>query len=872
MEPLGDGPAMLRLQCDRLEDEEVEGALRKCHAVGRHRMLPFGFDKSIVVPLVEAQGGTQPRGLSTAQPEPARTGARPIQGLPRRDTVIADGDAGGCVTSRVGRVGMLLFVNLGLASAAFPQTVTGTVRDETGGGLQGVTVEAHVPDADVKSTVTDASGSYRLELLPGRFELTFALVNFASVKRPIALTAGASPAPVNIVMHLALSADVIVTGKRTFTNLADAERPAENPVGIAQAASPGAITARERDARPIMRTGEVLETVPGVVISQHSGEGKANQYYLRGFNLDHGTDFATTVAGMPVNLPTHGHGHGYSDLSFMIPELVSGVQFSKGPYFADQGDFATAGAANINYVTSLDRPIARIGGGDEGFGRALLAASRKAGSGQLLAALEVLHNDGPWVNPDDYRKINAVARYSRGDAVNGFSITGMAYRGTWHSTDQVPQRAIDTGLVTRFGAIDSSDGGQSYRYSGTIEWQRTRRNASTKVTAYGIAYDLSLFSNFTFFLEDPVRGDQFEQADHRFIGGGKVTHRLLGHWRGHETQNTLGVVLRNDTITNVGLYHTVERTRVSATRQDAVKQTSAAVYAQNETAWSPWLRTLAGVRMDGYRFDVDSIDPANSGTASAGLVSPNGGAAIGPFHGTEFYANTGLGFHSNDARGSTITRDSVAGDPARRVTPLVHATGTEFGVRTVAVPHLQSSVALCTLNLDSELIFAGDAGMTYAGRPSHRHGVEWANYYTPRPWLIFDADVSWSHARFTDVDPDGDRVPGSIVTAFSAGLTVDSIRNVFGSIRSRYVGPRPLVEDDSVRSKATSLISFEAGYKFSPRVRLSLDVFNLFNAADSDIDYYYVSRLPGEAAEGVNDIHLHPALPRTTRLNLIVTF
>jgi len=768
-----------------------------------------------------------------------------------------------------------LFVTLGLAAAASAQAVTGTVRDETGGALPGVTVEASVADADVKSIVTDASGSYRLELSPGRFELTFALVNFASVKRPIALTAGASPASVNVVMHLALSADVIVTGKRTFTNLADAERPAEDLVGIAQAASQGAITARQLDGRPVMRTGEVLETVPGVMISQHSGEGKANQYYLRGFNLDHGTDFATTLAGMPVNLPTHGHGHGYSDLNFMIPELISGVQFSKGPYFADQGDFATAGAANINYVTSLDRPIVRIGGGEEGFGRALFAASRKAGQGQLLGAFDVQHNDGPWVNPDDYRKINAVARYSRGDTVNGLSITGMAYRGKWNSTDQVPQRAIDSGVLDRFGAIDTTDGGETYRYSGTVDWQRTRGNASTKVTAYGIGYDLRLFSNFTFFLDDPVDGDQFEQADHRLITGGKVTHRRLGHWLGHETQNSIGVVLRNDIITNVGLYHTVARTRVSTTRQDAVQQTSAAVYVQNETVWSSWLRTLAGVRMDGYRFDVDSIDPANSGTASAGLVSPKGGAVIGPFHGTEVYANAGLGFHSNDARGATITRDPVTGETADRVTPLVRAKGTEVGVRTVAVPHLQSSVSFWTLSLDSELIFVGDAGTTAAGRPSHRYGVEWANYYAPRPWLMFDVDYSWSRAHFTDADPalrPGDRVPGSIVTAFSAGVTVDGIRNVFGSIRSRYFGPRPLVEDDSVQSHATSLINLEAGYRFSPRVRLSLDVFNLLNAADSDIDYYYASRLPGQPAEGVNDIHLHPALPRTARLNLIVAF
>jgi outer membrane receptor protein involved in Fe transport len=744
------------------------------------------------------------------------------------------------------------------------------VRDETGGALPGVLVEAHGAGPETR-TETSAAGAYRLELAAGQYELTFTLINFGSVRRPIAVSARSLP-PINVVMHLSLNADVTVTGTRTFTNLADAENPAGNLVGIAHSASQGAITARQLEARPIMRTGEVLETVPGVVISQHSGEGKANQYYLRGFNLDHGTDFSTTVAGMPVNMPTHGHGHGYSDLNFMIPELVSGVQFSKGPYFPEQGDFTTAGAANINYVTSLDRPIVRVGGGGEGYGRVLAAASPNVGRGRLLAAFELQHNDGPWENPDDYRKINGLVRYSHGDTVNGTSITGMAYRGRWNSTDQVPRRAIDSGLIDRFDALDASDGGDSYRYSGTLEWQRTRGSAVTKIAAYGIGYDLNLFSNVTFFLDDPEAGDQFQQADHRFVSGGKITYRRLGHWLDRETQNSIGATLRNDHITNVALYHTERRQRLGTTRQDSVLQTSVAGFGQNETEWAPWLRTTAGIRVDGYRFDVESIDPANSGTEFAGLVSPKAGAVFGPFRGTELYANAGLGFHSNDARGATITRDPATGEPAERVTPLARATGAEIGVRTVAIPHLQSSLAVWSLGLESELIFVGDAGTTEAGRPSHRYGVEWANYFSPRPWLTFDADVSWSHPHFTDDDRAGDFIPGSIQTTISAGATIDAIRNVFGSVRARYFGPRPLVEDDSVRSKATALVNLEAGYKFSNRVRLSLDVFNLLDAADSDIDYFYASRLPGEPDGGVTDIHLHPTLPRTARLALTVGF
>jgi hypothetical protein len=766
-------------------------------------------------------------------------------------------------------LGVLLFAGTAVAQTS---EVVGVVRDETGGLLPGVVVELTMDAGGARQTVTDAQGAYRFDnLTPGEAQALWSLVNFSNARRTVIVPSSGTVRS-DVVLHLALHADVTVTGKSTFTNLADAENPAHNLVGIAQSGSQGAITARQLDARPIMRTGEVLETVPGMVISQHSGEGKANQYYVRGFNLDHGTDFATTVAGMPVNMPTHGHGHGYADLNFLIPELVSGVQYSKGPYFADLGDFATAGAANINYTTSLTRPIVRVGGGDQEFGRVLAAAAPALGHGRLLAALEVQRNDGPWERPENFRKINGLVRYSRGDTQNGFAVTAMGYRGTWDSTDQIPARAVDDGTLDRFGTIDTTDGGDSYRYSGSFEWQRTRSNASTKLTAFGLAYDLNLFSNFTYFLDDPENGDQFRQADRRFVSGAGLSHRRLGRWAGRAVQNTVGLQLRNDNIFNVGLYHTVARKPLETIRQDSVLQSSAGGYAQNETQWTPWLRTLAGARVDWYRFDVDAGEPANSGTDHAALVSPKAGAMFGPWHGTELYVNAGLGFHSNDARGATITVDPARGEPTERVTPLARARGAEVGIRSVRIPGLQTSLTAWTLSLDSELIFVGDAGTTEAGRPSRRYGVEWANYYSPRPWLTFDFDLGISSARFTDDDPAADLVPGAVATVLSGGATVDSVRNIFGSVRWRYFGPRPLVEDNSVRSKATSLVNLESGCKFSDAVRIAVDVFNLFDAKNSDIDYFYTSRLRGEPAGGVDDIHFHPTLPRTARISLIVGF
>lgn len=778
------------------------------------------------------------------------------------------------MTNLAGTHGLAVLLWIATVSAAFAQTsgVTGAVRDKTDGRLPGVSVELRRGSTLVGTVQTDAAGVYRFDAVPpGRYQIVFSLINFAVARRDVTVTPP-RPTHLDIVLHLALSADVIVTGKRTFANLADAERPAEDLVGIAQSASQGAITARQLDTRPLMRAGDVLEAVPGVIMSQHSGEGKANQYYLRGFNLDHGTDFATTLAGMPVNLPTHAHGHGYADLNFLIPELVSGVQFSKGPYFADQGDFATAGAANINYANTLDRLIARVGSGNEGFSRALVAVSPKVNGGRLLAAVEVEHNDGPWSVADDYRKVNGLVRFSRGDAIDGFSITAMAYRAKWNATDQIPLRAVSDGRVGRFGTLNPTDGGDSYRYSGSFDWQGARANATTKLTAYGIAYDVNLFSDFTFFLDDPVHGDQFQQADHRFTSGAKLSHRRLGRWAGRSMQNSFGVQVRNDHITNLGLYHTQARRHVDTIREDAVVQTSGALYAQNELEWKPWLRTLVGMRVDGYRFRVDAGDAVNSGSAQAGLVSPKAGVAMGPWRGTELYVNAGYGFHSNDARGATITRDPSTLAQVDRVTPLARAKGAEIGLRTVALPHLQSTVALWTLGLASELVFVGDAGTTDVGRPSRRSGIEWTNYFTPRPWLVLDADIAWSRARFTDGDVAGAHIPGSVETVLSAGVTVDHLRNYFGSVRVRYFGPRPLVEDDAVRSKATTLVNLEAGYRLSKRVKIALDVFNLLNVQHSDIDYYYASRLPGEPLGGVSDLHFHPTLPRTARIGLLLGF
>jgi hypothetical protein len=759
-----------------------------------------------------------------------------------------------------------------LAVAQETGTIVGRVVDQTGAVLPGVTIELATTDAASIAVMTDAMGRYRFDGAgTGPATLTFRLINFARLRRTVTITSGTTMT-VNAVLTLSLDADVVVTAPATFRNIADVENPAENLVGVASAASQGAVTAAQLETRPIMRPGEVIETVPGMVVSQHSGEGKANQYYLRGFNLDHGTDFSMTVAGVPVNTPSGAHSHGYADMGFLVPELVSGVQYKKGTYFADEGDFSAAGAANVNYVNRLEGPLVHVSGGHDKWGRVLAAASPSVAGGFLLAALELNHSDGPWERPDDYEKTNAVLRFSRGDARNGFSVTGSGYWADWNSTDQVPARAIADGRITRFGLVDPSDRGYTHRETLVTEVQRSFEQAELRGSAYVMRNSLNLFSNFTYVLDDPENGDQFEQAERRVTTGGRLVYRRLGHVFGRHTESAIGTQLRFDRLAPVGLYHTANRNRLSTTREDRVRQSLTAAHAQSEIEWTRVVRTTVGMRADLYMFDVTSDSPRNSGSGSDGMISPKFTAAFGPWKSTELYANAGMGYHSNDARGAVITVDPKTRDAAERVTPLVRAKGAEIGVRMVAIRGLQSTVSLWYLGLDSELLFVGDAGTTEAGRPSRRVGVEWTNYWRPLRWLITDLDVSFSRARFVDEDPAGARIPGALDRVISAGVTVDSQRRAFGNLRLRHFGPRALVEDASVTSASTTLWNGELGYRVYSRARIVAEVFNLFDAKVADIDYFYTSRLPGEPAAGFDDVHTHPALPRSVRVGLHLSF
>lgn len=638
------------------------------------------------------------------------------------------------------------------------------------------------------------------------------------------------------------------------------------------AASEVRISGEEVNALPVSRVGEVLEVVPGLIVTQHSGEGKANQYFLRGFNLDHGTDLAIKVDGMPVNMPTHGHGQGYADINFLIPELISSVNVRKGPYYADTGDFSSAGSVGIDYLNRLPKNLAQVTVGSFGYQRALAAGSTAVGEGTLLGAIEANKYDGPWSVPDDVRKVNGVLRYSQGTATDGFTLSAMAYSNGWTSTDQVAQRAIDQGLIDRFGSLDPTDGGTSSRFSLSGNWAQSGDYGQTRANAYVIRSSLRLFNNFTYFLDDPVNGDQFSQLDRRTVYGFDASHAFDVRVAGIETQTRVGLQTRGDDI-EVGLFKTFQRDALSTVREDRVQEGNVGLWADTTARWTDWLRTTAGIREDFFAGHVFSDTPQNSGDAQAAMTSPKAGIVLGPWYKTEFYGNAGYGLHSNDIRGATITVDPTDKvTPLDRVPLLVRSKGAEVGIRTKAIEGLTSSLAVFVLDFDSELLFVGDAGTTEPSRPSRRVGVEWTNQYKPLPWMKVDLDLAYTRARFTDFDPVGNFIPGAPAWVASGAVTFGRETGWFGALTARYFGPRPLIEDDSVRSQSSLIFNARAGYQFDNGMRLQLDVLNLFNANTNQIEYYYLSRLPGEPIDGVADRHVHPAEPLAVRLTLAARF
>lgn len=677
-------------------------------------------------------------------------------------------------------------------------------------------------------------------------------------------------------------------------------------------ASQTTVSGQDLDARPVTRPGEILEAAPGLAVIMHADGGKANQYYLRGYNLDHGTDLAFFVDDMPVNLPTHAHGQGYADLNWLIPETIGSLNIRKGPYFADVGDFANAGTLAINLKDSVERNTVQETVGSFDYQRFLTVGSTKAGGGSLLYAGEVTTYDGPWDTPDDMRKLSGVLRYSQGTATDGFSATGLAYSNKWNSTDQIPLRAISSGLIGLDGELDPSDGGDTSRFSLSARMAQSTADGSWKANAYLAKYQMDLFNNYTWYITDPINGDQFHQRDNRVYGGGGASRTFAGTLFGLPAETVVGIQARYDDI-DVGLSNTVQRQLLSNILVDHVDEGNAGIYAEHTVHWTDWLRTTLGWRGDYFAASVGSmLQSANSGNTQAAIGSPKFRMVIGPFYKTEFFLGAGAGYHSNDARSTTTTE--VPGDPttAQGAAPfLVRSRGAEVGVRSKAVPNLDSSLSLFILNQASELFFDGDTGDTTAGRPSQRTGIEFTNDYRPRSWLHVDADLALTRVRFLGYDaaqaalydslagyPQAQigNAPGNYVynapwMVASAGITLGEPTGWFGSLRWRYISARPLTEDGAFQSPPLSVFNGQVGYRFANGWRIQLDGLNLLNSRTDQATYAYGSLLKNDSLfaacfpqagspivpaavcqNGVMDYILHPMEPLAVRLTVAATF
>lgn len=752
----------------------------------------------------------------------------------------------------------LFIILVALPVAGFGQTpgvVAGTVINaEDGEPLLGANLT--LVDAG-RGATTAPNGSFEITEVPsGTHVLRASFVGYETKRLQVPVEAGDTARVTLALAQGTTKLEEIVVGGRS-TDL----------VGVAQSATQGRVGQAQLRTRPLLRTGEILETVPGLIATQHSGSGKANQFFLRGFNLDHGTDFAASVEGVPINLRTHAHGQGYLDVNFLIPELVETIQIERGPYYADAGDFSTTGNAEIELVDRLGEGIAKAEVGGDEYYRGLFANSQKVGGGNLLYGLMGRYYNGPWVNEEQGKKVSGVLKYTGGNTSGGYSVVGLSYFNDWNATDQIPRRAVDNGRISRFGAIDPTAGGKTGRYTLAGNWWTTGEGgARTEANAYAAYYHLNLFTNFTYRLANPQRGDQFEQVDRRFYTGGDISHRWQADWFGRQNTNTVGAELRHDQIFELALHKTDNRERFGTVRSDDVAETSLGAYLENETQWTDKFRTVAGVRGDAYRFDVSSEIDENSGTETDFIASPKLTLTFGPWLETEYYLNLGLGFHSNDARGTTIEVDPATGEEVPPVDPLVRTRGAEVGTRTNAIDGLNSTLSLWYVGLESELLFVGDAGGTEASGETEHYGLEWTNFYRPLDWLALNLDVALTESHFTEAPSGGDEIPNSIGRIVTGGVSVGRSTDWRGSLRVRHFGPRPLTSDGRIQSQATTLFNVKVGYRFR-NLELNVDVLNVLDSEDPDIGYFFKSRLEGEPSGGVADVHFHPVLPRTARLS-----
>jgi len=688
-------------------------------------------------------------------------------------------------------------------------------------------------------------------------------------------------------------------------------------LGTASTASEGVVDDQELQLTPQIRPGQLLETVPGLIATMHSGEGKASQYLMRGYNLDHGTDLETYLDGMPINQPTHAHGQGYTDLNFMFPELADQLTFTKGPYYANVGDFGAVGSVNISYRDTIpDQASASVG--SYGFQRVFTAGSEPLGDGHLLGAVEMQHYDGPFLTPDDSRKENAVLRYSEGDEHNGYSVSAMLYHNLWTATNVVDLRAINEGLVAnRFGTLNPTDGGRAWRSSLAFNYRATLGGGQLSASSFFIDNQLHMWNDFTYYLVNPMTGDQEDQFENRRAFGGRVDYTVPVPLGTLDNVMSVGVLTRDD-ILRVGRLPSEDRVPLPVTddpasfsNDDQVYLFAGAAWTQATTRWTSTLRSVLGFRVDyQHGTDIDYLAAlhetagyTNGGTAQQALPQPKGSLIYTPSDRLEFYLSAGRGFHSADLRGVNQDKSVDLGLPH---TPLLaKQEGQEVGMRAAVGRNLAFTVALYNLWQQSETVFNPDVGQDSAGPPSRRYGYEINVTYQINHWLEFYGGFSGNHSRFTRPFDDGtghlgDYIANAPPLTGNLALYLTNYGLWSGSLFYRYLGNYPLSSGSCVDSAArndfpgvaTSCanaptllgqvngqgfgeLNLDASYAFSSGWSASLGVYNLLNTHAYAMQFWAVDRLQNEIAaypDGRAGIQEHPLEPISARFTISKRF
>ncbi len=634
------------------------------------------------------------------------------------------------------------------------------------------------------------------------------------------------------------------------------------------AASSFTVPDRDFQLRPIASVQDILRVTPGLVTVQHSGGGKANQYFLRGFDADHGTDLALSVDGVPINMPSHAHGQGFADTNFIIPEAVERVEITKGPYFANQSDFATAGAVNLVTRNAFEHSSVGValdgspGHGAPGY-RALLIASPKWNVATATFAADVSRQNGPFDDPENWDKYRLFAKVTFAPTpASSVSVGEMSYGSNWHGSGQIPARAVEQGLITRYGSIDPDEGGDTMRHQ-IYGLYVLRPSAKSEISALGYVgtYSFDLFSNFTLYLRDPTNGDEIEQQDRRTFYGAKVSYRIVYELAGVRFDTTIGGDVRSDDIHEL-LWDTANRVQLAAVRDDSTRETLMGAYASEEITPVHWARLVAGIRADNLAFSVDnnlpgSKDPENphSGVGGAQQLSPKASAILSPLrrHDAQLdvYLDWGNGFHSNDVRGVFTTPP---------VTPLARAVGEEVGARARLLDRLDLAAALWKLDLDSETTWNGDQGTTSVGPATSRYGLELEGRYEFFPWLAIDGAVTMSHSQFSADHGNGNGLALAPKQTWSGGV---SARHDVGpgigraGLRFYGIGDRPASDDGVIVAPGFTQVDLHVGYRMR-RWDLALDIENLLDGGYRSAQFDTISRLRTEPPVGTPVSKLPP--------------